>query len=66
MNERNICHQIETNSIAETISNAPTPVKTVKDSPRKIMEIITETRISFNRITDEVTGDIFLNPLDQI
>ena len=52
--------------IAIIIKIAPMPVITVKDSPRKIVEIIMDTIISFKRITVEVIGDIFLNPLDQI
>ena len=59
-------HSIETRIIANIIKTAPMPVTTVKESPRKIVEIITETIISFKRITDEVTAEIFLNPLDQI
>lgn len=61
-----IHRQIETNMIANIIKKAPMPVIIVKDSLRKIVEIITETIISFKRITAEVTGEIFLNPLDQI
>lgn len=59
-------YSIETSMIANIIKMAPMPVTTVKESPRKIVEIITETTISFKRITDEVTAEIFLNPLDQI
>ena len=59
-------HPIETSIIAIIIKTAPMPDTTVKDSPRKIVEIITDTIISFKRITDEVTGEIFFNPLDQI
>ena len=41
------------------------PETTVKDSLRNIVEIATATIISFNRITEEVTGEIFFKPLDQ-
>jgi hypothetical protein len=61
-----VSYPIETNIIANAISTAPMPVNAVKDSPRRIVEIITETMISFKRITEEVTGEIFFNPLDQM
>ena len=59
-------YPIETNRIANAISTAPMPVNAVKVSPRSIVEIITDTIISFKRITEEVTGEIFFNPLDHI
>ncbi len=59
-------YPIETSIIAIIIKKAPIPVTIVKDSLRKIVEIIMDTMISFKRITVEVTGEIFLNPLDQI
>ena len=64
--KENVFYPIETNSIANAISTAPMPVNAVKDSPRRIVEIVMETMISFKRITEEVTGEIFFNPLDQM
>ncbi len=59
-------HPVETSIMASIIKTAPILVTIVKDSLRKIVEIITETIISFKRITVEVTGEIALNPLAQI
>lgn len=63
-NER-LNYLIETSIIAIIINTAPIPVATVRDSLRKSVEIVTETIISFRRITVEVTGEIFRSPLDQ-
>ena len=51
--------------IAIIIKTAPMPEAAVIASPRTIVEIVTATSISFKRITAEVTGEIFFNPLDQ-
>lgn len=54
---------VETRIMARNIKEAPTPDIIVKVSPKKRNEIVIATIGSVNRMTVEVTGEMYLNPL---